>query len=162
MFALLVGSGSGNGSGSVPNLIESGEHQITLALIGVGATLVAALVYVVKAYTNAKVAAEQATAANQAVNNVGPGQHNLYDMVASQSKTLERLVDAQNDFTERGWRRLPDDLSTSAKLTETIRELQHHDHGIDETINTILEELRAHVQWELQVKWESEHHNGDD
>jgi hypothetical protein len=88
------------------------------ALVAILGTLVVILLVVVRTYGQAK-------AANRAVNNVGPGEHSLWDRVEFIHEDVKQLVAAQDDFSEKGWRTLPDDISTASRLTETIRDLQH-------------------------------------
>ena len=134
----------------------TGDDQIILALIGVGTTLIAALVATVKAAMSSRVAAVQAAEANRAVNGVGPGEARLYDMVADIKADLDKLVVANEDFARRGWMTLPDDLSTAARLTETIRALQHGSRDTSEKLDQVLKTIRAHDEWERQQKHKGE------
>jgi Na+-translocating ferredoxin:NAD+ oxidoreductase RnfG subunit len=130
------------------------HQQIILALVAVIAPLVGALVVLAKRTT---IAAEQATMANRAVNNVGPGEHSLWDQVSFVREDVMELVEAQRDFAKRGWQTLPEDISTAARLTETIRDLQHsaatnqaeHDRIIAK-IDTLADSLREHDRWERE------------
>lgn len=129
------------------------NQQIVLALIAVVATSVAALVFVIRNTTISKVAAEQATQANEAVNNVGPGQHRLYDKITSIEKSVTRLLRDQETFDSHGWETLPADLNTAVALTQTIRDLQNNHKSFNDKIDTLISELREHVVWEMDAKY---------
>lgn len=144
---LSAASGGESVNSNVKELVNVSD-QVLLALIAVIATSVAALVFVIRNMNISKVAAEQATAANSAVNNVGPGQHRMYDKISRIEEHVEKLLKDQDRFDSHGWETLPNDLNTAVALTQTIRQLQHNDEKID----TILAELREHVEWEMSVK----------
>ena len=124
-------------------------------LAGVLTSLIVVLYYVVRTF-------QSSNEVNKAVNNIGPGETRLYDQVvallelaaemkvnqAEIVKDMTVLVDAQNDFSEKGWRRLPPYIGDASALTETIRRLQYHDERIDEKLDEILAELKSHVEWE--------------
>lgn len=141
-----------------------------LGVIGVLAVvillLVFGLVYVIKTYAVAKVAASESAAANAAVNNTGPGEHRLYDKLTTLAAEVAHLREAQEDFAERGWRALPDDIATGAGLTVTIRDLQHGHQAtrqdiveVRRALETVVKRtteisstLRTHDAWERSVK----------
>ena len=134
------------------------EHEIILALIGVGVTLVAALTYAVKAATSAKETATTTKAINKAVND-HPNGPSLYDLVQDQGRQLDHLIESQQDFAKRGWMTLPADLSSAAGLTQTIRDLQNRDEStseqvqrIERKLDVVIAEIRDHVEWEMNVK----------
>ena len=106
--------------------------------------LTAALVYLVKGYANSKQAAEQATAANAAVNGEGP-EHRLWDKVNRIEHALNGLIAAQEDFAKHGWTNLPSDISDAVALTDKIRTLERNQAANTLKIDTILVEMRAHV-----------------
>lgn len=111
----------------VPAEIVNAHDQITLGIIGLLGLVVTALVYVVKAYANTKVAAEQSTKANEAVNNVGPGEHRLYDIIAA-------IQEKQATF-DRAWGNLPEDMHDAVGLTELLNSMERRIENI-ETILT--------------------------
>lgn len=155
MYAFLMSAGNGDG-GSVREQVQTiteTSDQIVLAILGILATLVAALVFLAKGYAKTKVAAEQATQANQAVNNVGPGEHRMYDMVTEMGKKLEHISVEQEEFQTKGWKTLPDDLASASRLTETIRSIQHNDEILHQKLDMIIKELREHVEWEIKAKY---------
>ena len=129
---------------------------MTAALITVILMLAGVLVFVIRTYTEAK-------AANRAVNNVGPGEHSLWDQLANIRDDVLELVEAQRDFAKRGWQTLPDDIGTAARLTETIRVLQANDarnvedhERIVSALAEINEAFRAHDGWERQHKYSTQ------
>ena len=135
------------------NGIADSHDQIMLAMIAVVAAAVAALVFVIRNSVNIKIAAEQATQANKAVNNVGPGEHRLYDKIATMAETVAELKKGQEEFADHGWENLPDDLGDSVALTMTIRDLQHDNVNHADKLDQVLAELRQHVAWEMSEKW---------
>jgi hypothetical protein len=129
-------------------------------LTGILASLVTILVYLIRGTRDAREAAYHSQQANAAVNGRGPGEHKLYDLVAhieerqkAQTEDLQVLIEGKLDFDRRGWPSLPPGLSTAAELTSTIDGLRHHDERVDEKLDAILQELRAHVQWEEAQKY---------
>ena len=141
------------------NSIADTHDQIVLALIAVVAAAVAGLVFIIRSTKWAREGAEQATKANAAVNNVGPGAHTLYNLVDSIKRDVDELRQDQRDFDEHGWARLPPDLGDAVALTATIRSMQATQLHCAEQIARVLEELRAHVEWEMEMKY---HQHGDD
>jgi len=128
------------------------QGQIMMALIALVGTSIAALVFVIRngrlaqtAAEDAATAAKQATAANSAVNNVGPGKHNLYDMVERIHEDVVELKSDQDQYDSHGWETLPSDLSTAVGLTTTIRDLQNNHKAVNEKLDMILAELRDHT-----------------
>lgn len=151
-FLIAAADGNGNGVRDTVDAIANTHDQIVMALIGVVAASVAALVFVIKngrdiraGASDAATAATQATAANTAVNNIGPGQHTLYNLVSSIKDDVDELKATQQEFSKHGWVALPADLATAPALTATIRSIQAHDDLLDRKLDTILTELRAHV-----------------
>lgn len=144
--------------------ISTTNDQIVLALIAVIATSVAALVYVIRQGKYIRTAAEESSAANAAVNNVGPGKHNLYDMVERIKDDVTDLKKDQDEFDSHGWTTLPDDLNSAVNLTTTIRTLQNNQRSVHEKLDTLIVELREHVQWEMDEKYgrhgDEKFHNG--
>ena len=137
-----------------PTTAALADHdQIVLAVIALASMLAASLVYLVKGYSNSKTAAEQATEANKAVNNVGPGDHRLYDKISSIEKNVEHLIRDQETFDSHGWETLPQDLGTAVGLTTTIRDLQHGHKEQGEKLDEIKSILVEHVEWERRVKY---------
>ena len=139
------------------------DADVTNSLTGVIAALSILLVILLglaaKVLSYAKVGAYQATAANKATNGIGEGEHRLYDMVSRMDEKLHVLVDAHEDFHDRGWHRLDGDLADATKLTMTIRQLQAATEGAHVQRASILADLaaldkliRAHDEWERSVK----------
>jgi len=136
------------------------HDQIVLAIIALASMLAAALVYLAKGYGNSKIAAEQSTAANRAVNDIGPGDHRLYDKVTmiaedthTNRKAIEKLIANQEQFDAHGWENLPQDMDDAVSLTEKIRGLERGRDSNAEKIDQILAELRQHVAWEMAEKY---------
>ena len=166
LSALLSNSESGNGTNSVVKDLASdtanGQNQIILALIGIIATSVAALVYTIRNNTLAKAATQTVAEVNKAVNNIGPGEHRLYDKVDDIQKKVDVLQASQEAFDEHGWNHLPADFNDAVSLTSTIRDLQNHRKTTDEKLDRILAELtligtelRDHVKWGMRAKYTS-------
>jgi hypothetical protein len=147
------------GAGDTVSSIEANANQITLIVLGLLGTTIATLAWVIKngarvkeVSENAAVAAVQSAAANKAVNNVGPGDHSLYDMVSGIKETLHIV---QDDLTEvkadqkrwaaHGWETLPPDMNTAVALTQTIRDLQNGHVAVHEKLDTITLELRSAI-----------------
>jgi hypothetical protein len=132
--------------------IAVSNDQIVMALIALVGTSIAALVFVIRngrlaqtAADDAAIAARQATAANSAVNNVGPGKHNLYDMVERIHDDVVELKGDQDQYDSHGWETLPPDINTAVGLTTTIRDLQNNHKAVNEKLDMILVELRDHT-----------------
>jgi Na+-translocating ferredoxin:NAD+ oxidoreductase RnfG subunit len=145
MLSLIIGQDSG---------ITAAELQIFAPLLGMLATMVGVLVFLVKSYRQTEIAATEAKQTNNSVNNVLPGMPTLYQQVLQIKETMNKFTDAQDDFTQKGWRSLPEDINTAIGLTETIRELQHKDIAIQESLDSLgerldvmVEELREHINW---------------
>jgi hypothetical protein len=133
----VLASAEGTGTkDSVQNLVV-GQEQIILALIAVIATAVAALVYTIKNNGIAKQGAKAANETNAAVNNIGPGEHRLYDMVVMIRDEVKALTNSQSEVDKKGWSTLPVDLGSATALTETIRTLQRHDSSIIQKLEKI-------------------------
>jgi hypothetical protein len=127
--------------------------QIVLALIGLLGTSIAALVYTIRNNTIAKQAVSVVEDVNAAVNNVGPGQHRLYEMVEHIKADIIALKEGQRHYDAHGWDMLPPDLGTSVALTSTIRDIQYHTASVTTKLDTLIDEVRSHVEWEMQQKW---------
>ena len=129
------------------------HDQVLMALIALVGTSIAALVYVIRNGRYVKTAAQQATEANAAVNSVGPDKHTIYAMVENIRDDVIELRSQQATFDAHGWETLPDDLNSAVKLTTTIRDLQRHSKECSGKLDTILGELRGHVEWEMNTKY---------
>jgi hypothetical protein len=179
-MTMLAGVDSGEGVRATVDAVAASSDQIMLALIALVASSIAALVFVIRngrvargAADDATIAAVQATAANAAVNNVGPGKHTLYEMVeridkrsadtsvkvaglSSDMRAIKSDVTIlkrdQDEYDSHGWGTLPVDLGTAVGLTTTIRDLQNGHQAVNEKLDTIISELREHVVWEMSVK----------
>lgn len=152
-FLLAVVADEGNGVKDTVNSIADTHDQIILALIAIVAASTGALVFVIRGTRYAREGAAQATAANSAVNNVGPGAHTLYNLTAAIKEDVDELKAKQDEFARHGWSALPDDLATAPALTSTIRKIQDHDELLDRKLDIILSELRDHVEWEMSQKY---------
>lgn len=140
--------------------ITENSDQIVLALIAIIGTSVAALVYTIRNNRTvqagaqyAETAAKQASAANAAVNNVGPGDHSLYDLVVHVKEEVDELREAQKDFIRRGWQGLQPPIDTAIGLTTTINEIQHDHDALHAKLDHISDVLAEHVAWEMATKY---------
>ena len=177
---LLAAADNGNGVKSSVEAVSATQDQIMLALIALVSMSMAALVYIIRngkiaqgGADDAAVAAKQATAANAAVNNVGPGKHKMYDMVeridTRSAETVVKVAELSSDVKivkddvanlkkdqdqvdSHGWETLPPDISTAVGLTTTIRDLQNNHNQVNGKLDTLISELREHVVWEMNVK----------
>lgn len=115
---------AGGGESDAIQHFSAPEHvQIIFALIAIVATSIGALVYTIK---NNKLGRD----INKAVNNVGPGEHHLIDLI-------KQIKDKQDEFDKK-WGNLPDDLDDAVGVVEVLR-------GMDRRISGIQGELRAHI-----------------
>lgn len=121
----------------------------TLGMICV--MLVAGLIYLVKTFRTTK-------ETEKSVNNVRPGEPTLREIAGLTAQRVEdladdvnTLVEAQAEFQRAGWASLPDDINTSAKLTETIRGLQGCDKDIQNALKRIEDTLIEHAEWEKET-----------
>jgi len=140
------------------------DGDVTNSLITVIGALTVLLVVLLgiatKSLSYAKTAAGESSMANQAVNNVGPGAHRLYDQVVHINEKISALAEAQEDFTQKGWRHLPSDIGDALALTVTIRQLQEavandkiaHDE-IKTELNGLMNFMKRHDEWERLQKW---------
>jgi hypothetical protein len=118
-------------NGSVRDQISDNHDQIILALITLVGTSVAALVYTIKNNGLGK-------DINRAVNNVGPGEHHLIDLI-------KQIKDKQDQF-DKAWGNLPDDMDDAVGLVEML-------HGMDARIKKLDQDIADHVAWEMQAKY---------
>jgi hypothetical protein len=107
------------------------NDQIIMALIALIGTSIAALVYTIRNNSLGKTIAKDAYEANKAVNNIGPGEHRLYDIVT-------RIEAKQDDF-DRKWGNLPDDMDDAVGMAELL-------HSMQRTILEIGLKLDQHVE----------------
>jgi hypothetical protein len=149
VFALVFALLAGVGPGGVRNLVEDSHDQVMLALAGVIGVAVAALAWTIRNGRDVRTAAEQATAANRAVNNRTPGEHSLYDLVARIGEDVTILKHRQEQTDQRGWEALPEDLRDAPSVVNTIRKMQQSDDNLCRQIDqlnrkfdAILDELR--------------------
>lgn len=140
------------------------DHTALLAtLAAILGSLVAVITLLVRNAKDTKIAAKNAVAANNAVNNIGPGEHSLWDQVGFMREDLRKLVEAQESFAEKGWNKLPIDLADAPALTQTIRDLQNRGQALTKDVGEIkttvkeLDELiREHDKWERAQKYTTE------
>ena len=128
--------------------------EIVFALVGLLTTMLAATVYLARGYRNTKIAARESTSASAAVNNVGPGEHRLWDKIDAIQNAVERQAAIQEAFDSHGWGNLPDDLNNAVKLTTTIRDVQRHHDETHDKLDKIMVQLAEHVEWEMQQKYQ--------
>jgi len=140
------------------------ETQGLIGIVGVLAVALAgALTFSIKGWQEAKRGASQAKQANAAVNNVGPGEHRLFDKVSHLADAMDRIEAKQDQFDMKGWPSLPSDINTAAGLTEVIRDLQHgHVDGLKDhqeilgRLAAMDTEIKAHVLWEETQKYQND------
>ena len=120
-------------------VLPSSEHdQVILALIALIGTSIAALVYTIRNNALGKGIAVDAAEANRAVNNVGPGEHRLYDLVSR--------IEVKQDAFDKAWGNLPAEMGDAVGLVSLL-------HGMRRDISTIQTQLAEHVEWEMSIKW---------
>jgi len=149
--------GEGNGVKEAVGNLEVTSSQIIVALIALIGTCVSILGIAIRNGSTAKEGLKQATQANSAVNNIGPGEHRLYDKVKHIEEAVTKLVTLQEQFDAHGWETLPPDLNTAVGLTVSIRDLQNHYASTQEKLDQIILSLQEHVEWEMQAKYQLEH-----
>ena len=156
-MADLVGDFAADATGSQAS-------TIIVLLIGLCTTLIGALVWLVR---NGRDTNEQVTGINAAVNHTKPDEERIYDKITHIQEKLDELAahnanlaEANHDFVSKGWTTLPEDLSTAAQLTQTIRALQHGGTRFDEKLDELLDrskkmeaDLLEHVEWEMNAKY---------
>jgi uncharacterized membrane protein len=121
-------------AGETAASIQDNHDQIILAMIALLGTSIAALVYTIK---NNSLGRD----INKAVNNVGPGEHHLIDLI-------KQIKDKQEQF-DRAWGNLPDDIDDAVGLVELL-------HGMNGRIQKVNQALADHVAWEMAVKYQQE------
>ena len=141
LFMMIVGSAdSGNGVSETVQGIAQTHDQIILALIAIIGTSIAALVYTIRNNSIGK-------DINKAVNNVGPGEHHLIDLI-------KQIKDRQDEF-DKAWGNLPDDMDDAVGLVELL-------HGMSHELASVRGELKDHVTWEMAQKYPSPGHDHPD
>lgn len=101
----------------------SSTHLSLIAGLGVVITMLAgSLVLLAKMLV-------QTREVNAAVNNRAEGD-GLFAQIATIQMTVDKLLQSEEDFASKGWRNLPSDLDSAAKLTQTIRDLQATDKEV--------------------------------
>lgn len=113
-----------------------------LALIALVATSITALVWVIRNGRWVKQGALDAAAANAAVNNVGPGQHTLYEMIETIRNDVADLKRDQEEYDSHGWGTLPADLNTAVGMTITIRDLQRVVLDTSNKLDVLIQQLQ--------------------
>ena len=142
IFQEVVSNAAGGGVQDSMSAISDTHDQIILALIAIIGTSVAALVYTIRNNTLNKAIAKDASEANKAVNNVGPGEHRMYDALVN---GLKEIADKQAEF-DRKWGNLPDDMDDAVGLVELLHSMSHR-------MDQVQTELREHVAWETSQKY---------
>jgi hypothetical protein len=130
MVLITLLNQAADGGVQLPDFTSSQYNNIVMALIAIIATSIAALVYVIKNNVLGKSISKDASEANKAVNNIGPGEHRLYDVIKS-------IETKQAEF-DRRWGNLPDNIDDAVSLSETI-------HDIHISIKNIDTKLDAHI-----------------
>ena len=134
MLSIFLDSG-----GSAETTLPSDAHdQIILALIAIVGTSIAALVYIIKNTTITKAAAKDAAEANIAVNNIGPGDHRLYDVIS-------RIEAKQADF-DKLWGNLPSHMNSAVTLSETIHDIQDSIKKVDLALTMHIQNVEAEMK----------------
>lgn len=150
---IVIGvDGDGEHNGGVRTTVESiadTNDQIIFALIAIIASSVAALVYVIRQGKLVKDSHDEIQQVNRAVNDIGPGEHRLWDKIDNIEKAVDRLSQDQETFDSHGWETLPPDLNSAVNLTTTIRDLQNNQKKLDR----IIQMLGDHVEWEMNQKY---------
>ena len=116
------------------------------SLVAILVTLAGILAVVIKSW-------QEARAANNAVNNIGPGEHRLYDRIQMIHDEVMHLREGEEQFQSKGWPSLPEDLGSAAALTSTIRDLQRSRDEILARLAELSDLIRAHDRWERQSKY---------
>ena len=114
------------------------DNQVVLAVIAVLATSVAGLVYVVKAYGEAR-------QVNSAVNHKDTGELSLYRLAHSNSDKLDEVIAKQAEF-DRKWGNLPPQIGDAVGLFGVL-------HDMGSQLDEVQAELRQHVAWEMAQKY---------
>lgn len=139
---------------------NTSSDNIVLALIAVIATSVGALVFVIRAAaTVSKDTNQQVSEVNNAVNNIGPGEHRLYDKVDHISRELASVTATLNSVSQElrdhrtnwekfnaSWGSLPPEMDTAADLAVVIEHIR-------DDVKRVREELKNHVEWEMKQKY---------
>jgi uncharacterized protein (UPF0333 family) len=129
------------------------HEQLLLGLLALVGTSIAALVYTIKNNTLGKTIKDEASAANNAVNNVGPGEHRLYDLVAKIedrqktsydhfSRAIARVESKQNDFDKK-WGNLPPTLDNAVSLSDTITHINERMVNVDRKLDAHIDDAKV-------------------
>jgi hypothetical protein len=121
----------GTGMREAVQVLGDDNDQIILALIAIIATSIAALVYTIKNNGLGK-------DINRAVNNVGPGEHHLIDLI-------KQIRVKQEEFDKK-WGNLPEEMDDAVGLVELL-------HNMDARIKKLDQDIADHVAWEMQAKY---------
>ena len=129
--------------------VTDSDNQVILALIALIGTSIAALVYTIRNNVIARQIAVDASEANKAVNNVGPGEHRLYEVISR--------IESKQDAFDKAWGNLPAEMANAVALVDLVR-------GIRRDVAEIQVELKGHIDWEQSVKWPaiSHEHNQEE
>ena len=131
MTVILAVAGEGNGVKDAVGSIADTHDKIIMGLIAIIATSVGALVYAIKNNGLGK-------DINRAVNNVGPGEHHLIDLI-------KQIKDRQDQF-DKAWGNLPEDMDDAVGLVELLHEMRRE-------LRETRDDLRDHVAWEISQKY---------
>jgi hypothetical protein len=133
--------------------LSDSETQIVLALIALIGTSIAALVYTIKNNSIGKSIAIDASEANRAVNNVGPGEHRLYDKVSTVITEMSAIKSHIHEHQEKWdefnarWGNLPEALGNGANLVVTIHDIRNSVASVSEKVSTLDSKLDEYIKW---------------
>lgn len=115
--------------GIAGDITVDSDDQIILALIALIGTSIGGLVYVIKTFSLGKETAKDAKEANKAVNNIGPDQTRLYDMVAR--------IEAKQDEFDRRWGNLPPEMDDAVGLAGVLTEIHRRQDEIQRKLDQL-------------------------
>ena len=132
-----------------PSASEPNE-LLVWALVVVVIALASTLVFTVRGY-------KKVQKIDKAVNNVGPNEASLIETVKTIDERVDRLITDSDRFKEKGWASLPEDLDSSAHLTETVRGIQSDIREVFHRIQVVIERLE-HVDTKIERHLADERH----
>jgi hypothetical protein len=141
----IASAGNGSGGGGAMDTLQDSHDQIILALIAIISVSIGALVYTIKNNALGKDIAKNAYEANKAVNNIGPGEHRLYEVIAR--------IEAKQDEFDRKWGNLPADMDDAVGLAELLHGMDQRVARIEGKQDQMQGQLIEHVAWEMAQKY---------
>ena len=130
---------------------HAGGDQITLALIALIGTSIAALVYTIKNNAMGKGIAKDAAQVNASVNHKDTGELSLYRLADANTRKLDQVIAKQEAF-DKAWGNLPPGMDDAVGLVEVL-------HALSRDVQQVRAAIAAHVEWEEGVKWPSFKHD---